>query len=153
MGEVSVDWTELVHGLNLARCDVVHILDCCYAAGGTKGYGETTQAGEDFYQAANSATKSDQVRGKNETLAACGRETRAPAGESSSMRLFANVLNELASERNDFSIDDWYHHIDAEVGRAVSSQKQRWYTPYRKMNPVKYAQSSIRLRTKLYIRY
>lgn len=154
MSNVSVDWTEHVHELNHARCDVVQILDCCYAAGGTKGEGDKEEEISKINRAANSDTKSEQYFGKNETLAACARESKAPVGEGSSTRLFAKVLDKLAAAETDFSIDDWYHHIDTEVSRAFSAQERRkWCTPYRKMNPITYAQSSIRLRTKLFLRY
>lgn len=144
----TVDWTELTSELNRGDCDVVQILDCCYAAGATKGESlvsqETFQA-EKLAQAANAATDVPEFQGRNETLAACGRDTKTAAGEHSSMKLFASVLHDLAKKQAEFSIHEWYSHIDTVVGGQPTRQ---WCTPYHKMNPPDQSQKSIVLRTK-----
>lgn len=144
------NWTKVVQRLNVEECDVLQVLDCCYAGTGTKGEAERQMLRYPCME-----TDQDQFRGRNEILASCGRDDSAPSGTFASMRIFASELESLARQNNCFSVDHWYHAIDSHVHVSMVKARKdrseadapRWHaTPYRKMNPIIEAQNSIRLR-------
>ncbi|KAF4437383.1 hypothetical protein F53441_13060 [Fusarium austroafricanum] len=109
----SVNWTEVTHTLNVANCDVVHVLDCCDALSATKGIEAEKQTQVDMARAADLKTNDSEFQGINETLAAGAREERVPAGPDSSMKVFAMVLREMAVQKIPISIHSWQQHIIA----------------------------------------
>ncbi|KAK6080206.1 tyrosine-protein phosphatase non-receptor type 6 [Seiridium cupressi] len=141
----TVNWTKIVRSLDAAPCDVLQILDCCFAGFGTKGDAENDDLKRDPLK--HLSIESKEFQGRNEILAACGRDTRTGAGENSSMKLFTQMFEKLASEQNSFTVHKWYHDIETEAGRR-SSNRLRWSTPYWKMNPRADEPNGIRLTTK-----
>lgn len=153
-----VNWTKLAHELNVSPCDVLQVLDCCFAATATKGDNEKRTA--ELIGASNMTTQLAEFNGRNETLASCGRDYETWAGRLSSMPLFADVLSQFVPEGKshpDFvTVDHWYHAIDSQVYKsmrlAAGGHAKFWRTPYRKMNPIHHCQDSIRLWTKSGVR-
>ncbi|VTO86849.1 unnamed protein product [Fusarium graminearum] len=139
----GVNWTQITHTLNIADCDVVHVLDCCDALSATKG-SETVQS--EIANEANLQTGDSEYHGKNETLAAGAREERVPAGKASSMKVFAEVLNEMAVKNIKITIHSWQQWIVAKVGRVRTQNGDlRYAEPHYKMNPLRYVEQSINL--------
>lgn len=146
-GDVQgVNWTQITHTLNIADCDVVHVLDCCDALSATKG-SETVQS--EIAREANLHTGDSEYHGKNETLAAGAREERVPAGKASSMKVFAEVLNEMAVKNIKITIHSWQQWIVAKVGRVRTQNGDlRYAEPHYKMNPLRYVEQSINLQVR-----
>ncbi|KAH7178904.1 hypothetical protein DER46DRAFT_496024 [Fusarium sp. MPI-SDFR-AT-0072] len=148
-GGQSVNWTEVTHTLNVAKCDVVHVLDCCDALSATKGIEAEKQTQIDMAKAAHLKTNDSEFHGINETLAAGAREERVPAGPNSSMKVFAMVLNEMALHNTAISILSWQQHIIAKVNELRTEQGRiRYAEPHYKMNPLRYIGKGIRLQVK-----
>jgi len=97
-------------------------------------------------------------KGRNEVLAACGRDTATGTGKNSSMPLFAEVLEQLAKQSLPISVHDWFHEVDSEVVRRNSitrslpgkaTARENWYySPSWKLHPRESWPRSIMLRPK-----
>ncbi|KAF4970174.1 hypothetical protein FSARC_2771 [Fusarium sarcochroum] len=146
-GVHTVNWTEFTHKFNIAHCDVVHVLDCCYSLSATKT-SEVKDEQEEMIEAANSKTRDVQFFGRNESLTAGGRQQMVPAGEESSMMVFATVLREMATQQpTTISIWEWQQHIIDKVGELMKGNHQRYAEPHYKVNPIR-DQGKIELRVK-----
>lgn len=111
--------------LDTAPCDVVQVLDCCFAATAVKsGRHDETKLLDHIHK----ETPEAAYRGKNEILASCGRDSETAAGRNSSMPLFAEVLGALASKRMPLSVYSWFHEVDSEVVRR-NTQNSAQGTP------------------------
>jgi hypothetical protein len=171
-----INWTEIVKYLDRAPCNVLQILDCCYAATAVKGEAQDEQKlDHEPYQAiyaeknGNNAvfnliskdTSETEYLGRNEILASTGRDNPTVSGRHASMYLFAEVLDELARQRAPFSVYSWFHEVDRQVVSKNSQyhrnnrheerddkpvQRDWYYTPFWKLHPKETWPRSIVLR-------
>ena len=87
-----------------ATCDVVQVLDCCYAGSAIKA----------------------APQGRNEILAACDREVSTPCGSDSYMERFTAILLELIQEAKPFSLSTVQERIRiATDHRNVDIEQQK----------------------------
>ncbi|KAJ4007473.1 hypothetical protein NW766_010159 [Fusarium irregulare] len=136
----SVNWTEITHTLNIANCDVVHVLDCCDALSATKGIESNKETQIEIAEAADWNTDDSEYQGINETLTAGGREQRVPAGPDSLMRVFATVLRKMAARKIPITVLSWHQYIVKELGDIRTRQGYSRHTePHYKINPTHYA--------------
>jgi hypothetical protein len=113
-GPAEVNWTPIARALDRAACDVLQILDCCYAATASKARGNKKDTGA-LLDSINSDAESSEYRGTNEYLASSSRDSVAHAGEYSSMRPFAKELRKLAEQGKPFTVEEWHHSIDSAI--------------------------------------
>jgi len=106
-----VNWTPIARALDHAACDVLQILDCCFAATTAKALGNIRDAGA-LLDSIHDDSGSSEYRGTNEYLASSSRASVARAGEYSSMRPFATELRKLAEQGKAFTVQEWHHCID-----------------------------------------
>jgi hypothetical protein len=145
----GVNWTDVTHTLNVADCDVIHVLDCCDALSATKGGGTEYNMQSEIAKEANLRTNESEYRGKNETLSAGARKERVPAGKASSMIVFADVLNEMAVKNVTITTHSWQQWIIREVGRKWTEDGDaRYAEPHYKMNPLHLVGQSINLQVR-----
>jgi hypothetical protein len=110
-----VNWTPIARALDHAACDVLQILDCCFAGTAAKtGRLEKKDAGA-ILESIHDSTKSSEYGGINEYLASSSRDSEAHAGEFSSMRPFANELRRLAEQGKPFTVQEWHYCIDSAI--------------------------------------
>jgi len=156
----EVNWSRIARALDYAACDVLQILDCCFAATATKGRENKESAGALLDSIHDDATKSSEYRGTNEYLASSSRDNRSHCGEYSSMRPFANELRKLAEGGKPFTVQEWYYAIDtavvesneittANTTRETNKRATRGYaSPAHKIQPKERARHSIILKPK-----
>lgn len=153
-----MNWTRIARELDAAACDVVQILDCCYAATGTKtrGVGNATDAMLGSLH--NDTSRSDYV-GINETLGSSSRDSEAATNEYASTPVFARILRSLAERKQAFTVREWHHDIDtwikAENDKAMSIAGEfsnttlpGFSSPFYKLHPKESLDHSIVLRPK-----
>jgi hypothetical protein len=112
-----VNWSPIARDLDHAACDVLQILDCCFAATATKACANEEDA-KALLEAIQDDAESSEYRGTNEYLASSSRDSKAHAGKYSSMGLFSTELRKLAVRGKTFTVESWYHDIDTAVVRS-----------------------------------
>lgn len=151
-----IDWTKIVRKLDAAPCDILQVLDCCF--GGTATKSKVLQEAN-MLDHIHQATAVGDYQGTNEILASTGRDTEAPAGDFNSMRLFAEVLTQLAAEKEPISVYSWFYEVDSEAVRRNTRTLQTiqrnprkagkwWHGPSWKCHPKTLWPKSIILRPK-----
>ncbi|KAI4687811.1 uncharacterized protein J4E88_003402 [Alternaria novae-zelandiae] len=100
----EINWNAVQPHLYEATCDVVQVLDCCYAGSAIKA----------------------APQGRNEILAACDREVSTPCGSDSYMERFTAILLELIQEAKPFSLSTVQERIKiATDHRNVDIEQQK----------------------------
>jgi hypothetical protein len=121
----KVNWTPVASALGRAACDVLQILDCCYAATATKasenkidtrahGNKEDTWA---LLESIDDDVECSGYRGTNEYLASSSRDG-AHGGGFYPMQPFVDELLKLAKRGKPFTVREWHHDIDTAVVRS-----------------------------------
>ena len=113
-GPATVKWSPIARVLDHAPCDVLQIIDCCFAATATKTRGNRQDA-DDLLDSLREDAETSEYRGTNEYLASSSRDNIAHAGKYSSMVPFADELRKLAKQGKPFTVQEWYHCIDTEI--------------------------------------
>lgn len=91
----EINWNAVQPYLDEAPCDVAQILDCCYAGNAIK----------------------TKAQGRNEILAACGRDVTTPSGPNSYINGFTAVLTQIITEAKPFSLLTVHERIKAATKR------------------------------------
>jgi hypothetical protein len=112
-----VNWTPIARALDRAACDVLQILDCCYAGTATKSSG-SHKGTEDRLDSIHEGTANSEYRGTNEYLASSSRDSQAHGGIYYSMQPFADALLKLAKEGKEFTVREWHHCIDTAIAAS-----------------------------------
>jgi hypothetical protein len=110
----KVNWTPIARDLDRAACDVLQILDCCYAATATKSSGGHKDT-EDRLGSIHDGTANSDYRGTNEYLSSSSRDSEAHGGNFISMQPFADELLKLARKGKEFTVREWHHCIDSAI--------------------------------------
>lgn len=148
-----MNWTPIARALNRAACDVLQILDCCYAATATKSSG-SHKGTEDRLDSIHDGTANSEYRGTNEYLASSSRDSEAHGGIYYSMQPFAYELLKLTKQGKEFTVREWHHCIDTAI--AASNKittadplspsirgKRRFSSPAHKIQPKERLEHSI----------
>lgn len=147
----------MARALDHAACDVLQILDCCFAATATKASRDKEDA-EAILDSIHDDTESSEYRGINEYLASSSRDSEAHGGKYCSMGPFADQLRKLSQQEKAFTVQEWHHCIDSAIvesnaqSTATSNYRDRarrgYSSPAYKLHPKERLGNSIVLKPK-----